>query len=273
MTSVADHLAGSAAVVRRQAPFAPEVALVLGSGLGDFADRIRDPFALGSDQIPHFPHSTVEGHRGRLVFGTLHGIRLLVLQGRIHFYETGDVGQVTYPLLLAHTLGAKTLVLTNAAGGVNRAFRPGDLMLITDIINLTDETVRATTAPRQGGELFDPALRRMALATAEELGIRLQTGVYAGVKGPSYETAAEVEMIHRLGGDAVGMSTVLEARLAQALGMRLLGISCITNQATGLTSAPLNHMEVSEVGRRVNVSFGRLIEGVIHRYSAEVVGG
>jgi purine-nucleoside phosphorylase len=269
MTPLADHLAESAAVVRRLVPFSPEVTLVLGSGLGDFADRIPDPLALQSDQIPHYPNSTVEGHRGRLVFGTLHGTRLLVLQGRVHFFETGNVGLVTYPLLLAHALGAKTLVLTNAAGGVNRAFLPGDLMLITDIINLTNETASGPAALRPKAEIFDPVLARMAIATSEELAIRLHSGVYAGVKGPSYETAAEVEMIHRLGGDAVGMSTVLEAGLARSMGMRVLGISCITNQATGLTTAPLNHIEVSEVGQRVKVSFGHLIEGVIRRYGEE----
>jgi purine-nucleoside phosphorylase len=273
MTPLADHLAESAAVVRRLAPFSPEVTLVLGSGLGDFAERIHEPLVLQSDQIPHFPNSTVEGHRGRLLFGTLHGIQLLVLQGRVHFYETGDVGLVAYPLLLAHSLGAKTLVLTNAAGGVNRGFLPGDLMLITDIINLTNETAPGPPPRQRGGNLFDPALARMALATSEELGIRLQTGVYAGVKGPSYETAAEVEMIHRLGGDAVGMSTVLEAQLAHVLGMRLLGISCITNQATGLTPTPLSHLEVSEVGQRVKVSFGQLIEGVIQRYRKNTGAG
>jgi purine-nucleoside phosphorylase len=269
MTPLAVHLAESAAVVRRLVPFSPEMTLVLGSGLGDFADRIPDPLALQSDQIPHFPNSTVEGHRGRLVFGTLHGTRLLVLQGRVHFYETGDIGLVSYPLLLAHALGAKTLVLTNAAGGVNRAFLPGDLMLISDIINLTNESTSGAVPPPSGGGIFDPALARMAIATSEELGIRLQIGVYAGVKGPSYETAAEVEMIHRVGGDAVGMSTVLEARLAHSLGIRVLGISCITNQATGLTPAPLSHLEVSEVGQRVKVSFGQLIEGVIRRYAEE----
>ena len=149
----------------------------------------------------------------------------------------------------------------------NRSFLPGDLMLITDIMNLTNETSSASAEKRPRAEIFDPVLARMAVSTSEELGIRLHTGVYAGVKGPSYETAAEVEMIHRLGGDAVGMSTVLEAGLARSLGMRVLGISCITNQATGLTSAPLSHLEVSEVGQRVKVSFGHLIEGVIRRYS------
>jgi purine-nucleoside phosphorylase len=269
MIPLADHLAESAAVIRSLVPFSPEVTLVLGSGLGDFAERIPDPVALQSDQIPHYPRSTVEGHRGRLVFGTLHATRLLVLQGRVHFFETGYTGPVTYPLLLAHALGAKTLVLTNAAGGVNRAFLPGDLMLITDIINLTHESASSPVPQPSGAGLFDPGLARMAIATSEELGIRLQKGVYAGVKGPSYETAAEVEMIHRVGGDAVGMSTVIEAQLAFALGMRVLGISCITNQATGLTSAPLSHLEVSEVGQRVKVSFGHLIEGVIRRHGEQ----
>ena len=266
MSSLTGPVAESAEFVRRKIPHSPSVGLVLGSGLGDFADRIPRATVLDSAQIPHYPPSTVEGHRGRLVFGELHGVRLLVLQGRVHFYETGGLAPVLYPLRLAHALGVRTLLLTNAAGGVNRSFLPGDLMLISDTINMTSETAGdpAPSAP-PAPAMFDVSLGRMAMQAAQAMGIRLHAGVYAGVKGPSYETAAEVEMIHRLGGDAVGMSTVLEARAAQALGMRLLGISCITNHATGLTPDPLSHEEVKEVGQRVKASFGQLVEEIIRR--------
>jgi len=267
MPGTPDHLAESAASLLGSIPSPPSLVLVLGSGLGDFAERIPRSFAVDGEQIPHYPRSTVEGHRGRLVFGTLLGVPLMVIQGRVHFYETGEIHSVLYPLLLAHALGARSVVLTNAAGGINRSYSPGDLMLVSDILNLTGESVHTSgvEAEEQQKPMFDPLMRRIALDAAEQMGIRLHSGVYAGVKGPSYETAAEVEMIHRLGGDAVGMSTVLEAQLTHRLGMRTLGISCITNHATGLTPNALSHDEVNEVGQRTRSSFGKLIEGIISR--------
>jgi purine-nucleoside phosphorylase len=244
----------------------PAVGLVLGSGLGDFADSLPRTHAIAASDIPHYPVSTVEGHRGRLIFSTLDsGLCTLVFQGRVHFYETGKIETAVYPVLLAHALGVRTLLVTNAAGGINREFSPGDLMLISDQLNFTWETsLMALTDTEHGvGDYYDPDLRARAAATAATLGLQLRTGVYAGVKGPSYETAAEVEMIRRAGGDVVGMSTVLEVHLAASLGIRVLGISCITNKATGIGGKKLDHQEVTEVAGRVRHDFGLLLSGIL----------
>jgi purine-nucleoside phosphorylase len=255
--------------VRRHINGTPEVALVLGSGLGEFAEHIPGKVVIRSADIPHYPLSTVAGHKGRLVFGILHAVPILAFQGRVHFYETNDLHAVLYPILLAHQLGAEVLFLTNAAGGVNRSFTPGDLMLITDIMNLTLEPLSysAVTEGAVHSPTFDKDLCASAEVIALGMQIPLKKGVYAGVKGPSYETAAEVEMVFRLGGDAVGMSTVHEVQLARRLGMRLLALSCITNRATGISSTPLSHAEVTEVGLRMTEMFRGFLEGLLKEYS------
>jgi purine-nucleoside phosphorylase len=266
MNSILSHIQESVDVIRALTSQKPTVALVLGSGLGDFADNLPDAYTVAASDIPHYPASTVEGHRGRLVFSTLDsGLCTLAFQGRVHFYESGDLETVTYPIRLAHALGVHTLLVTNAAGAINREYSPGDLMLISDQLNFTwDKSLRtlADKTRTTGGD-YEPDLRARAAMTAASFGLQLRSGVYAGVKGPSYETAAEVEMIRRAGGDVVGMSTVNEVHLATALGIRVLGISCITNKATGIGASKLNHQEVTEVANRVRHDFALLLNGIL----------
>jgi purine-nucleoside phosphorylase len=266
MDLLEQHIQESVNFIRRRIGLQPTVGLVLGSGLGDFADSLPVVGTIAAADIPHYPTSTVEGHRGRLVFSTLpSGIEALIFQGRVHFYESRDINTVTFPIRLAYALGVRTLLITNAAGGVNREFFPGDLMLIADQINLTwENSLRLLTRGTKTEEsLYDAELRSRAADIAASLGLKLRVGVYAGVKGPSYETAAEVEMIRRLGGDVVGMSTVLEVHLAATLGMRVLGISCITNKATGIGEGKLNHQEVTEVASRVRHDFALLFNAIL----------
>jgi purine-nucleoside phosphorylase len=238
---------------------------VLGSGLGDFADGLWDKVVFDTGAIPRYPRSSVAGHKGRIVFGRTGRRDVLVFQGRLHFYECGDLSIVLHPVHVAAALGVKTLIVTNAAGGVNRSFRPGDLMLIEDQINMTFEHLPGAAAGEQTVDLFSPRLRRIAMEAAGRRGISLRTGVYAGVKGPSYETAAEVEFLRRVGADAVGMSTVFETRRAVRLGMEVLGLTCITNLATGIGAERLSHAEVTEVGLKVRKVFGGLLEDVIEQ--------
>lgn len=260
----------AAQALRTRVQYAPQVGLILGSGLGDFADSLTSLASIPTSEIPHYPAGSVQGHRGRLVFSEIRpGTVALTFQGRLHFYESGHPETVLFPIRIAHALGVRTLLLTNAAGGVNRTFHPGDLMLISDQINLTMERASQDASPRETAHLprYDPQLSDLAMREAAALGIPLHRGVYAGVKGPSYETAAEVEMIHRMGGDAVGMSTVLEVELAASLGMRTLGISCITNKATGIGTEPLSHDEVTEVAARVKTRFLMLISALLSHLS------
>jgi purine-nucleoside phosphorylase len=254
----------SAAVdaIREHAPFQPEIAVVLGSGLGGFTESLSSNAVIQTASVPGYPRSTVEGHKGELVFCTASGRRLLAFRGRVHFYESGSVNALLFPIRVAAALGARILIITNAAGGVNRTFVPGDLMLISDHIDLTGESFELGHSKTHGAP-YDQQLIRMAENTADKIGVRVVRGVYAGLKGPSYETAAEIEMIHRIGGDAVGMSTVLEVALAASLGMHVLGISCITNKATGTSSAKLNHEEVTVVANQVREQFSRLLMHVI----------
>jgi purine-nucleoside phosphorylase len=264
MTRVpAEHIQASVDWVRGRMPATPDVALVLGSGLGDYADGLSRRTFFPATDIPHYPVSTVEGHRGALVFAELGGRTVLALQGRIHLYECNDLTKVLYPILVAAGLGVRTLVVTNAAGGINRLFVPGDLMLITDQIDLMLERMPAGMAPSRRTRLYDEGLTRRAEELASARRIPVRRGVYAGVTGPSYETAAEVAMISRIGGDAVGMSTVKEVICASALGIRVLGISCITNKATGIGSAKLDHSEVRDVAGKVRRDFALLLTDVI----------
>jgi purine-nucleoside phosphorylase len=254
------------AYLRTRIPVTPDVAVILGSGLGGFAEALTDQTAVQSSQIPHYPHSTVEGHKGELVFGKLGSKRVLAVRGRVHFYETGDLDTVLFPVRLIAELGIPELVITNAAGGINRTFVPGDLMVITDQLNMTGMALPPDiTMETPGKRFYDPELSALVLETAAGLGLRVVAGVYAGMKGPSYETGAEVEMLHRLGGDAVGMSTVLETALASALGLRVLGITCITNKATGTSPAKLDHSEVTAVANRVREHFSVLLSNVVLR--------
>jgi purine-nucleoside phosphorylase len=250
---------------------APAAVLVLGSGLGGVADEIGDAVRIPYRDIPGFPRATVAGHSGVMVGGTWEGVEVVALQGRFHLYEGWPPEVVAFPLRVVAALGAGTIVLTNAAGGLRAELEPGGLMLIEDHINFMFRN--PLTGPVAPGEErfpdmsdpYDADFRRIAREVALERRIHLEEGVYAGVLGPSYETPAEVRMLARLGADAVGMSTVPEVIVARALGLRVLGISCITNLAAGLGAQRLTHDEVLAVGRRSAERLATLLRGVIPR--------
>ncbi|WP_114571570.1 purine-nucleoside phosphorylase [Exiguobacterium flavidum] len=250
----------------------PEIGLILGSGLGVLADEIENKVAIPYDEIPNFPTSTVEGHAGQLVFGTLEGKQVVAMQGRFHFYEGYSMEMVTFPVRVMKAIGVETVVVTNAAGACNESFEPGDLMLITDHINffgtnpLIGENV-SEFGPRfpDMSKPYDPELVALAQATADELGIRVRQGVYFGNTGPTYETPAEVKMARLLGGDVVGMSTVPEVIVARHSDMRVLGISCVSNMAAGILDQPLNHEEVIETTERVKGHFLSLVRGTLKK--------
>lgn len=247
----------------------PEVALVLGSGLGDLADELDDAVRIAFSDVPGFVAPGVAGHRGLLVAGRLEGVPCIALQGRFHLYEGHSPAAVALPTRVMLALGARTLLVTNAAGALNRSFEPGDLMVIDDHINLLWRN--PLTGPVHAGEErfpdmsrpYDPALQARAEEVARENGIRVRRGVYVATLGPSYETPAEIRMMQRLGGDAVGMSTVPEVLVARASGARVLGVSLITNYAAGTTSAALSHDEVIAAGGAARADFARLVRGVL----------
>lgn len=251
-----------------------DVAVVLGSGLGAFAETLRSPSIIPYEEIPAFARSTVEGHSGRLVIGQLPGVNrfntVAVLQGRFHYYEGYELADVTLPIRTFGALGIKQLILTNAAGGVNPEFKQGSLMLISDHINLMlSSPLRGPHDERLGArfpdmtEVYSKAYRQLAQACAAEMNLSLHEGVYLALQGPNYETPAEVRMARLLGGDAVGMSTVPEAIVARQMGMKILGISLITNAAAGISEEPINHAEVMGTGRLVSGRFGELLQRVI----------
>jgi len=255
-----------------RADAAPEVAMILGSGLGALADEVKDPTTLDYGEIPHFPVSDVEGHAGELVFGTFEGTRVVVMSGRVHYYEGWSPEALTFPVRAFGQLGADRMVVTNSAGGANPEFEPGDLMLITDHLNLTGmNPLRGPNDERFGprfpdlSDAYAADLRERAALAAGELEVDLQKGVYAGMPGPSYETPAEIQMLQTLGGDAVGMSTVPEVIVANHMGIDVLGISCITNMAAGLQQS-LDHDEVKKVAARVRGTFARLVRGVVRQF-------
>lgn len=255
--------------LRERVTRAPAAILVLGSGLGGLADEIQDPLRIPYDEIPGFPRSTVAGHAGALVAGILEGVEVVAMQGRFHLYEGWDPAVVALPMRVLASLGAHVALLTNAAGGVRPGLEPGDLMLITDHLNLTGRN--PLVGPQVPGEerfpdmseAYDADLRRIAAGVAREQGIALEEGVYAALLGPSYETPAEIRMLGLLGADAVGMSTVPEVIVARALGLKVLGISCVTNLAAGLGSEALSHQEVMAVGARVRDRLAGLVRGVL----------
>jgi purine-nucleoside phosphorylase len=257
--------------LRRRLPAPPRAVLVLGSGLGGAATGMEDPVRIPYAEIPGFPASTVVGHSGALLAGRWEGVEVVVMQGRFHLYEGWSPERVALPLRVLSRLGADLVVLTNAAGGIRPGWQPGDLMLIADHINLMFRN--PLIGPVATGEErfpdmsnpYDAELRKTALAAAAELGIDLTPGVYAAVLGPSFETPAEIRMLARLGADAVGMSTVPEVVVARALGMRALGISCITNMAAGLAQHKLTHEEVLEVGAGAAERLVRLLRVLLPR--------
>ena len=248
----------------------PTVGMVLGSGLGDFADTLEEAVAIPFSQIPNFPTPTVPGHAGALVFGRKQGRDVVVLQGRIHYYEGLPQQELTLPIRVLAALGIETLVLTNACGGVNLSFAPGDLMLISDHINFSGANPLIGANPDSFGprfpdcsDIYTASLRAAIREKAAAAGIQLQEGVYAMYSGPNYETPAEIRMFRVLGSDVVGMSTVPEALVAAHCGIKVVGISCITNMAAGVLPRKLNHAEVIEVAALVHDKFQRLLDIVL----------
>ncbi|WP_100010740.1 purine-nucleoside phosphorylase [Lentibacillus sediminis] len=248
----------------------PAIGLILGSGLGVLAEEIQHAVHLPYKDIPHFPESTVSGHKGQLVAGQLEGKQVIAMQGRFHYYEGYNMQQVTFPVRVMKELGIDSLIVTNAAGGINQDFEPGDLMLITDHINnMGDNPLIGKNDDALGVRFPDMSLaynrelNQYAESAAEELGLKIQKGVYVGNSGPVYETPAEVRMLRTIGGDAVGMSTVPEVITAAHAGIRVLGISCISNMAAGILDQPLTHSEVIETTGKVREDFLRFVKKIL----------
>jgi len=260
----------AAAFVGARIPAAPQVAIVLGSGLGDFASHVEGAVAVPYESIPGWPPATVIGHAGTLVAGAVRGKPVAVLSGRAHFYEGHPMANVVFAVRVMRALGVRTLLLTNAAGGINTSFSQGGLMVIEDHINLVGTNPLIGPNDERFGprfpdmsEVYSKRLRAVAGEAARRLGVALEHGVYVGLHGPSYETPAEIRFLRAIGADAVGMSTVAEAIAARHVGMDVLGISCITNMAAGVLPQPLVHDEVMETARRVRGAFIALLEGIL----------
>lgn len=269
-----DRVQVSARYIRERIGDEVDVAVVLGSGLGSFAETLRDPVIIPYEEIPDFVRSTVEGHSGRLVYGKLQDsdIRVAVMQGRFHYYEGYSMDEVTLPIRAFGLMGVRKLVLTNAAGGINQNFKAGDFMLISDHINLMMiSPLRGRHDHRLGDrfpdmtEVYAREYRQIAQEEAGALGLQLHAGVYMALQGPNYETPSEIRMMRLLGADAVGMSTVPEAIVARQMGMRILGISLITNAAAGMEDEPINHEDVMQMGYRVSEQFSGLISRILAR--------
>ena len=267
----------AARIIRSRTTETPRVAVVLGSGLGAFADDFEDAVAIPYEEITGFAHSTAEGHAGRLVIGRIDQVPLVAMQGRVHFYEGYSLEQVTFPMRVFKLLGVKTLILTNAAGGVNVQFTQGALMVLSDHLNLMgDNPLRGPNDSRFGPRfpdmtaVYSPDLQEIVIEEARVLSVEVRRGVYAALAGPSYETPAEIHLMRNLGADAVGMSTVPEAIVARQMGIEVLGISCITNMAAGISDEPINHEEVMATGDRVRETFTQLLRRVVGRINSRV---
>jgi purine-nucleoside phosphorylase len=267
-----DRVEEAAAAVRSRCGALPQTAIVLGSGLGDFADSLTDSVATPYEQLPHWPASRVIGHSGRLVIGNVAGKRVAALAGRVHFYEGYDLATVVFATRVMGRLGVKQIILTNAAGGINTGFSQGALMVIDDHINLLGSNPLVGANDDRFGqrfpdmsEVYSRRLRSVADEAARARGVSVRHGVYVAVHGPSYETPAEIRAFRTIGADAVGMSTVPEAIAARHMGVEVLGISCITNMAAGVLPQPLDHNEVMETAKRVRGSFTALLEAIIER--------
>ncbi len=269
-----ERIQAAAQAVRARASLAPDrppqVGLILGSGLGGYADGFERATAIDYADIPHFPRSHVVGHAGRLVIGERAGARCVAMQGRVHMYEGHSAATVAFPARVLIALGARVLIITNAAGGVNPAWPAGTLMLIRDHLDLLrDQALRGPNDDRLGPRFPDmtaayaPELRELVRGAAAGAGIALAEGVYAAMPGPTYETPAEIRMLQVLGADAVGMSTVPEVCVARHMGARVIGISCITNQAAGITGQPLSHDEVTATAARVRTTFEALLDAAL----------
>lgn len=270
--TIADHVADAVETIRSRVQLMPTVGIVLGSGLGSLADDVHAVASIPYGAIPYFPQSTAPGHAGRLVLGHLNGQAVVVMAGRVHLYEGYSAQRVTFPVRVMRALGAQTLIITNAAGGVRTDLDAGALMLITDHINLTGQNpLVGENQPSLGVRFpdmtyaYDPDLQALARSVAAQHDIKLAEGVYLGLLGPSYETPAEIRMARSLGADAVGMSTVMEVIAARHAGLRVLAISCITNMAAGILPQKLDEQEVIETAAAVRDTFITLIRGLLSR--------
>lgn len=256
--------------IRKRTDFRPQVGIVLGSGLGGYADNMEISCEIPYREIPGFPVSTVQGHDGKFLFGYVKNTPVILMKGRVHYYEGYPMEDVVLPVRLMGLLGADTVILTNAAGGINRTFQAGDLMLITDHISIAvPNPLRGENIDELGtrfpdmSHVYDPELQEAAKKTAARQGISLREGIYVQCSGPSYETPAEIRMLGALGADAVGMSTVCEAIAARHMGMKVCGISCITNMAAGILDQPLDHREVQKSADQAKEKFEDLITGLV----------
>ena len=254
----------------------PEVGLILGSGLGSFADRLENRTEVPFSELPGFPPPTIVGHSGKLVFGRVGTLNVLAMQGRVHYYEGHDLSAVAFPARVLVAAGCKTLVVTNAAGGIAADLTPGEIVIIKDHLNLLGGSpLRGSNDDQLGprfpdmSAVYDPALRKLAAQAGTDVGLKLREGVYAALQGPSYETPAEVRMLRTLGADLVGMSTVPESIVAMHMGARVLGLSCVTNLAAGITGEKLSHSEVTETANRVRDQFEKLLARILTKLISE----
>jgi purine-nucleoside phosphorylase len=273
-----EQLKESLDFIRSKIKKVPKIGLVLGSGLGSFADTLENKIIIDCKEIPHYPPSTVEGHEGKLVFGYTEDVYILAQKGRVHYYEGYTMDKVTYAVRLMGLMGIKNLIVTNASGGLNPNFNPGDLMIITDHVNMmfanpltgpNDEKI----GPRfpDMSEPYSKEYIELAEETALELGIKTRRGVLWASTGPTYETKSEVKMAQKFGGDSASMSTVPEVIVANHMGMKVLGISCITNYATGISNKKLDHTEVMEVAEQVKEKFIKLVKAVIKKIAGKIL--
>lgn len=270
--------AGEAAeFIRQKIKLQPRIALVLGSGLGGFADELSEATVIPYSQIPHFPATSAEGHAGNLVIGKIGDVPVAAMQGRVHYYEGHSLQRVTFPIRVFFRLGIKAVFLTNAAGGIGAQLKPGCLVVLKDHINLQGgNPLIGPNDARFGERFFDmseayaPDFRRMAMEEGRRHGIPIFEGVYAAVSGPSYETPAEIRYLRTIGADTVGMSTVPEVIAARHCGMKVLAISCVTNLAAGISTQPINHQEVLEIGQQVRGQFVALLKSLVPRMTASL---
>jgi purine-nucleoside phosphorylase len=269
-----DRAKRAAQVIRARANVDTSIAVILGSGLGAFADELTNSVAISYSEIPGFAQATVEGHAGRMVIGKAGEVAVAAMQGRLHFYEGYSLEEVTFPIRVLKLMGVETLIVTNAAGTLNVEFTPGSLMVISDHLNLLgDNPLRGQNDERFGPRFPDMTttyaheLQDIVVQEANGMGLEIRRGIYAALAGPSYETPAEIHMVRTLGADAVGMSTVPEVIVARHMGMRVVGISCITNLAAGVSDRPVDHSQVMATGERVRESFTELLRRILPKLS------
>ena len=269
-TSLYERAEHATRVIRSRISVEPRIALVLGSGLGGFADDFEQAVSIPYEDIPGFVSSTAQGHAGQLVVGNIDSVPVLAMQGRVHYYEGYSLEEVTFPVRTFGLLGVKTLILTNAAGGINVQLTQGALMVISDHLNLMGvNPLRGPNDERFGprfpdmSAVYSPELQELVVDEAKAIGVEVRRGIYGALSGPSYETPSEIHLLRNLGADAVGMSTVPEAIVARHMGLEVLGISCITNMAAGISDEPINHEEVMATGNSVRETFAELLQRVI----------